>query len=138
MQAIKMTLSGILILVLIGAGLLVARHHVPQLAFLNRIPNFPQTPKIDLPTLPQPVTNLFSQAQSSVPKTLSSLPVGKVLGTNSNSSSEKTSVPLYKRAFESARYTYCEQVVKDYQERYETQPSSDLLENKEASPSAQP
>ncbi len=57
----------------------------------------------------------FAKAAESVPK----IQIGNVLGAKDEIKTDGTSLP--QKAFETARYTYCQQVVQDYERRYSSE-----------------
>lgn len=107
MRIIKFVLIIVLVLTCIGGGLYYVSLHLRpgqmpvQLASLQVLQPFIQSG--------------LSKATQSLP---SSTQIGNVLGAKSEVSNGGTSVPQH--AFETARYTYCQTVIKDYEQRYET------------------
>lgn len=116
MKIIKLALSLILLVVLGLGGVYIAENRglVQAGTFTNltgRFAGVTQTlpTQIDSSSVGNTVSVLSSQVS---PKTAE---VGEVLGTSV--AVEKQEPPLTQRAFEYARYNYCQAVVKDYEAR---------------------
>jgi hypothetical protein len=115
-----------ILLAVIGAGVYFGLLYFGGMRIGNfRLPVLQRNARVDLQTV-QP---LVSQGVSQVAEASKSVPqlqqFGRVLGTNATSASPSTATannqtPLPQQAFEYARYTYCQQVVKDYEARYST------------------
>jgi hypothetical protein len=126
MQFIKGVLSLILVVCVIGAGLYVWRNHLPAQPLTWNGITLPQLPQVNISQLQalQPAAQvLIAKGTELVPQIWQSSQVtqiGSILGAKSESDEPKTLKP---QAFEVARYNYCQEVTKDYQQRYSPAPT---------------
>ncbi len=119
MKLVKLFFSLILLIVIAGAGIYIAINHLPpeKVAALN------ETYKII-----KPLTDAaFGQAAKNLPKNFQ---VGNVLGAIDQGKLQisTASGEVKPQPFEQARYTYCQQVVKDYESRYTATSSSAAMQ----------
>lgn len=120
MKVVKVALLAVLLLVLAGTGVTVASNRglVKTPDWVAKIPR--QVPSLPRPKLPpeaeKQVTILSDRTQAVGSH------VGAVLGSYIQASEEKE--PIHQRTFEYARYVYCQQVIKDYQENEAASASS--------------
>lgn len=110
MYYLKKILIVLLFLSLIGAGFYFAMTHFPLEKFNGQ--------KVNLQNVQSIAGSIFSKGQQ-VQNAAGQ--VGKVLGAQ-KPATEKP--PVIQRTFESARYTYCKQVVEDYEKRYSSSTTS--------------
>lgn len=80
-------------------------------------------PKLSALQIPPQFQGTIAQAGQSIQDHVGKGQIASISGAilGAKSDSDKTAaanVPLYQRAAEYARYTYCREVVKDYQSRY--------------------
>jgi hypothetical protein len=114
MKIIKVILILILLATTIGAGFYYATTHFPTEKFSKFSFGLQTLQKI------QPAAGTaFASAGQAVKK---GQEFSKVLGVQDAidevSKNRKEGVPLYQQTFERTRYTYCKQVITDYEARY--------------------
>ncbi len=114
MQILKNILIVILVISVLGTGF----YYISNRLKTENLPKLPFNLEV-LQKLQPLASSSFSTANSAVKK---GQEFSQVLGVddtlNEVSKNRKEGVPLYQQAFERTRYTYCQQVIVDYQERY--------------------